>query len=73
MASSAGLPLRDAEAALRALAADAAATLQVADDGEIVYVFPRGFEEAIRAKSLLLRAEPALKGEREAWHADGNE
>lgn len=35
---------------------------QVAEDGEIVWVFPRGFQDTIRSKSLLLRLEPAAKG-----------
>lgn len=50
---------------MRALAADSQATLQVAADGEIVWVFPPNFEAAIRSKSLLLRLEPAAKGEPE--------
>lgn len=37
--------------------------LQVASDGEIVWLFPSGFEAAIASKSWRLRAEPALKGE----------
>ncbi|KAL4440143.1 hypothetical protein ABPG75_003144 [Micractinium tetrahymenae] len=61
VASTAGLRLDQAEGAVRALAADSQATLQVAEDGEIVWVFPRGFQDTIRSKSLLLRLEPAAK------------
>lgn len=61
VASTAGLRLDEAEGALRALAADSAATLQVASDGEIVWVFPPGFEATIAGKSWRLRAEPVLK------------
>ncbi|KAL4438711.1 hypothetical protein ABPG77_006315 [Micractinium sp. CCAP 211/92] len=61
VASTAGLRLNQAEEAVRALAADSQATLQVAEDGEIVWVFARGFQDTIRSKSLLLRLEPAAK------------
>ncbi|KAI7841022.1 hypothetical protein COHA_005250 [Chlorella ohadii] len=61
VASTAGLRLDEAEGALRALAADSQATLQVASDGEIVWVFPSGFEATIASKSWRLRAEPAFK------------
>jgi hypothetical protein len=61
VAGDAGLSLGAAEAALRALAADAAASLQVSPDGEIVYAFERNFAAGIRARSLRLRAEPALE------------
>lgn len=40
--------------------------LQVASDGEIVWVFPPGFEATIAGKSWRLRAEPVLKGEQTA-------
>lgn len=42
---------------------DRSLCVQVAADGEIVWVFPSGFEATIAAKSWRLRAEPALKGE----------
>ena len=35
---------------------------QVTDDGDIVWLFPRGFQDTIRSKSLLLRLEPTAKG-----------
>lgn len=62
VASSAGLGLNQAEEAVRALAADCGATLQVSAEGEIVWVFPSGFQDTIRNKSLLLRLEPTLAG-----------
>lgn len=64
VASTAGLTLDQAEGAVRALAADSLATLQVTDDGEIVWVFQPGFDAQVRSKSWLLRLEPALNGER---------
>ena len=116
VASSAGLGLDQAEEAVRALAADSGATLQVrrrpalpclptltlpcawvvalpgacrhpsnllpifsppahppsppptrvqvSAAGEIVYVFPSGFQDTIRNKSLLLRLEPTVAGKR---------
>eukprot|EP00887_Chlorella_sp_A99_P005806 scaffold1.g5806.t1 len=59
VAAEGGLTLLQAEQALRALAADAQATLQVSERGEILYVFPNDFREKIRSRSLLLRLEPA--------------
>jgi hypothetical protein len=59
VSTAAGLSLTQSEDALRSLAADSLATLQVSGDGEIVYIFQRGFRDAIRAKSLRLRLEPA--------------
>ena len=34
---------------------------QVSNEGDVLYVLPRGFRGAIAAKSWRLRAEPALK------------
>jgi hypothetical protein len=36
--------------------------VQVSAEGEIVWVFPSGFQDTIRNKSLLLRLEPTLAG-----------
>jgi hypothetical protein len=63
VASTAGLKLDQAEDAVRALASDSQATLQVSDAGDIVYVFSPGFQETITSKSLLLRVEPVVDGE----------
>jgi hypothetical protein len=62
VASGAGLRLEQAEEAVRALAADSQATLQVSQAGDVVYAFAPGFQEAIASKSLLLRLEPAAAG-----------
>ncbi|KAI3430860.1 hypothetical protein D9Q98_009269 [Chlorella vulgaris] len=62
VASTAGLKLDQAEDAVRALASDSQATLQVSDAGDIVYVFSPGFQETITSKSLLLRVEPVVDG-----------
>ena len=64
VASTAGLQLDQAEAAVKALAADSQATLAVSAQGDIVYAFAPGFEAAIASKSLLLRLEPVAAGER---------
>lgn len=62
VAADSGLSVFQAEAALRALATDTLATLQVSDDGEIVYVFDKRFKEMLRAKSAMLRLEPVVEG-----------
>ena len=62
VAAAGSLSLAEADEALKALAADALATLQVSNSGDIVYVFPRNFGAKIRGKSLLLRAEPVVEG-----------
>ncbi|EFN52698.1 hypothetical protein CHLNCDRAFT_138698 [Chlorella variabilis] len=62
VASTAGLQLDQAEAAVKALAADSQATLAVSAQGDIVYAFAPGFEAAIASKSLLLRLEPVAAG-----------
>lgn len=59
-AADAGVSLFDAQRALSALALDAGATLQVSDDGDVLYVFSRDFTSRIAAKSLKVRLTPAL-------------
>lgn len=61
VAAAAGITLAQAESALHALANDSLATLQVSPTGEILYVFSPGFNSAITARSLKLRAEPAFE------------
>ncbi|BAC09005.1 hypothetical protein [Thermosynechococcus vestitus] len=55
VASTVGLPLQTAEKGLMALAADVGGTLQVAESGDIVYVFPRNFRSILQAKYWQLR------------------
>lgn len=62
VAASGSLTLTEAESALKAIASDSLATLQVSDNGDVVYVFPDNFRARIRGKSLKLRAEPVLEG-----------
>ncbi|GAB4815091.1 hypothetical protein N2152v2_002137 [Parachlorella kessleri] len=59
VAAAAGLTLRQAEDALKALAADTLATLQVSSEGEILYAFQPGFQQGLQGRSLLRRIEPA--------------
>jgi len=60
VAGEAGLKLTETEEALRALAADTLANLQVSGEGEVVYVFPPSPRATLQAKSLMLRIQPAL-------------
>lgn len=59
-----GLDLRVAERELLKLAADSQANLQVAETGDIVYVFPQNFRTILRNKYWRLRWEKWLK---KAW------
>lgn len=60
VASSAGVPLQSAEAALNALAADTAGRLQVSPSGDIAYVLPANFRGILRSKSAWLRLAPRI-------------
>jgi hypothetical protein len=60
VAAEAGVALPEVQRALSALALDSKATLEVSKQGEIVYEFPRNFEDTIRGASLKIRMEPAL-------------
>ncbi|URR35884.1 hypothetical protein NBE99_01770 [Thermosynechococcus sp. HN-54] len=55
VAGAVGLPLRAAEQGLMALAADVGGTLQVAESGDIAYVFPKNFRSILQAKYWQLR------------------
>ncbi|GMH32388.1 hypothetical protein BSKO_00222 [Bryopsis sp. KO-2023] len=65
VAGRAGVSLFKAEEALKALAADSSGALEVSEEGEVVYIFSRGFRNAILTKSIVMRWEPALKRFRE--------
>ncbi|MDJ0715680.1 MAG: hypothetical protein QNJ54_15855 [Prochloraceae cyanobacterium] len=55
VASAAGLEINLAQQGLLALASDAGGHLQVAEDGEIVYLFPQNFRTILRNKYWRLR------------------
>lgn len=55
VATQAGLNVNLAQAGLLVLASDAGGHLQVAETGEIVYVFPQNFRDILRNKFLKLR------------------
>lgn len=57
VASQAGFDVKLAERELLALAADAGGHLQVAESGEIAYLFPRNFQAVLRNKFWRLRVQ----------------
>ncbi len=57
VAAQAGLDVNIAQQGLLALAADAGGHLQVAESGEIVYLFPKNFRAILRNKYLRLRLQ----------------
>ena len=60
VASSSGIQLFDATQALTALAADTNASLEVTNDGDLVYAFPSGYKQLLQAKSFKLKTEPTV-------------
>ncbi|XP_008787778.1 uncharacterized protein At5g03900, chloroplastic isoform X2 [Phoenix dactylifera] len=66
VASRAGLKLDEAERALQALAADTGGFLEVSDEGDVLYVFPRDYRSKLAAKSLRMKIEPLLDKLKEA-------
>ena len=62
VAAAAGCKVSDAERAMTAIAADTAAALEVSSDGDLLYVFDKGFRGAIAQKSVRIRTiEPAVE------------
>uniref|UniRef100_A0A1D1YWY0 Uncharacterized protein At5g03900, chloroplastic n=2 Tax=Anthurium amnicola TaxID=1678845 RepID=A0A1D1YWY0_9ARAE len=61
VASGAGLKLDESERALQALAADTGGFLEVSDEGDVLYVFPRDYRSKLTAKSFKMRIEPFLE------------
>jgi len=57
VATQAGLNLNLAQQGLLALASDAGGHLQVAESGDVVYLFPKNFRETLRNKFLQLRLQ----------------
>ncbi|KAF6165924.1 hypothetical protein GIB67_012821 [Kingdonia uniflora] len=66
VASKAGLKLDEAQKALQALAADTSGFLEVSDEGDVLYVFPRDYRSKLAAKSFRLRIEPLLEKSKSA-------
>ncbi|KST63598.1 DUF4199 domain-containing protein [Mastigocoleus testarum] len=57
IATQAGLNIAEASQGLLALATEAGGHLQVADDGDIVYLFPKNFRQVLRNKNLRLQLQ----------------
>ncbi|WOL02289.1 hypothetical protein Cni_G11008 [Canna indica] len=60
VASKAGLKLNEAERALQALAADTGGFLEVSDEGDVLYAFPKDYRSKLAAKSFRMKVEPLL-------------
>lgn len=58
VASKAGLKLNEAQKALQALAADTNGFLEVSDEGDVLYVFPKDYRSKLAAKSFKMKIEP---------------
>ncbi|KAI3682414.1 hypothetical protein L1987_82384 [Smallanthus sonchifolius] len=61
VASKAGIKLTEAQRALQALAADTNGFLEVSDEGDVLYVFPKDYRSKLAAKSLRIKTEPYLE------------
>ncbi|KAK9153672.1 hypothetical protein Sjap_001152 [Stephania japonica] len=61
VASKAGLKLDETQRALQALAADTNGFLEVSDEGDVLYVFPRDYRSKLASKSFRMRIEPFLE------------
>ncbi|MGB5971782.1 MAG: hypothetical protein WBG38_00605, partial [Nodosilinea sp.] len=59
VAAEAGLPLLETQQGVLALASDVQAHLQVAESGEVAYVFPKNIQAVLRSKSWRLRWQSA--------------
>ncbi|KAI3811631.1 hypothetical protein L1987_21357 [Smallanthus sonchifolius] len=61
VASKAGIKLTEAQRALQAIAADTNGFLEVSDEGDVLYVFPKDYRSNLGAKSLRIKTEPYLE------------
>eukprot|EP00246_Nothoceros_aenigmaticus_P013444 TRINITY_DN4633_c0_g1_i1.p1 TRINITY_DN4633_c0_g1~~TRINITY_DN4633_c0_g1_i1.p1 ORF type:complete len:558 (+),score=88.19 TRINITY_DN4633_c0_g1_i1:373-2046(+) len=61
VASRSGLKVTQAQSALQALAADSGGFLEVSDEGDVLYCFPKDYRSNLSAKSLKIRLEPAVQ------------
>lgn len=59
VAAEAGIPLMEAQQGVLALASDVQAHLQVAESGEVAYVFPKNIQAVLWSKSWRLRWQAA--------------
>ncbi len=59
VAAEAGIPLMEAQRGVLALASDVQAHLQVAESGEVAYVFPKNIQAVLWSKSWRLRWQSA--------------
>ncbi|KAJ4971545.1 hypothetical protein NE237_004644 [Protea cynaroides] len=60
VASKAGLQLNEAQKALQALAADTSGFLEVSDEGDVLYVFPKDYRSKLSSKSFRMKVEPFI-------------
>nr|KJB62146.1 hypothetical protein B456_009G402800 [Gossypium raimondii] len=58
VSSKAGLNLNQAQKALQALASDTNGFLEVSDEGDVLYVFPKDYRSKLAAKSFRIKFEP---------------
>ncbi|KAI4354429.1 hypothetical protein L6164_003290 [Bauhinia variegata] len=58
--SRAGLKLNEAQKALQALAADTNGFLEVSEEGDILYVYPKDYRSKLAAKSFKIKFEPFI-------------
>ncbi|KAM6592855.1 hypothetical protein CsatA_000558 [Cannabis sativa] len=58
VSSRAGLKMNEAQKALQALAADTNGFLEVSDEGDVLYVFPKDYRAKLAAKSVRIKLEP---------------
>uniref|UniRef100_A0A5B7AIF2 Iron-sulfur cluster biosynthesis family protein n=1 Tax=Davidia involucrata TaxID=16924 RepID=A0A5B7AIF2_DAVIN len=61
VASKAGLKLNEAQKALQALAADTTGFLEVSDEGDVLYAFPKDYRSKLAAKSFRIKIEPLVE------------
>ncbi|KAK1276216.1 hypothetical protein QJS04_geneDACA011757 [Acorus gramineus] len=61
VAGRAGVKVAEAERSLQALAADTEGFLEVSDEGDVLYVFPRDYRSKLAAKSFRMKIEPLLE------------
>ncbi|XP_068662180.1 uncharacterized protein At5g03900, chloroplastic [Aristolochia californica] len=61
VASKGGLKLNESEKALQALAADTGGFLEVSDEGDVLYVFPKDYRAKLTGKSFRMKIEPLLE------------
>ncbi|CAN4125586.1 unnamed protein product [Withania somnifera] len=61
VSSKAGLQLSEAQRALQALATDTNGFLEVSDEGDVLYVFPKDYRSNLMAKSFRMKIEPLLE------------